>query len=270
MGEPHTALEGKAIAFARMRGTQIVRSGELAMAISISASHERRLLAALVRKPLIARVREGLYLFPKKMPLGGIWTPDEATAINALMDDAAATYQITGLGAFQRYGFSEQIASRATLYNDALAGDWRIGSVAMTLVKVRSERLGDTESYHTPDGERLIYSSRVRTLVDAVSDWQRFDTLPDAYAWITREITAGRITAGKLASSAVGNGDRNAIRRIGAFLQEAGASESVLSRLARATGRFGKPLLLVPTRAASGRLAKRWGVILNGDRRGQQ
>lgn len=270
MGKPPTAFEGEAIAFARMRGNQIVRTGELATAIRLSPLQERRLLAALVRKPLIARVREGLYLFPKKMPVGGIWTPDEATAINALMNDAGAKYQITGLSAFQRYGYSAQMALRATLYNDVLSGDRRIGSVALTLVKVRSERLGDTESYRTPAGERVIFSSRARTLVDAVSDWQRFDTLPEAYAWIAREITAGRVTAGKLASSAMRHGDRRAIRRIGALLQETGASESVLGRLARATGRPGKPLLLVPTRSPNGRLAKRWGVVVNVDRIRQQ
>ena len=45
---------------------------------------------------MIAKVRNGLYLFPAKLPLGGVWTPDDATAINALIADKQARYQITG------------------------------------------------------------------------------------------------------------------------------------------------------------------------------
>ena len=32
---------------------------------------------------MIAKVRNGLYLFPAKLPLGGVWTPDAATVISA-------------------------------------------------------------------------------------------------------------------------------------------------------------------------------------------
>jgi|694.fasta_scaffold59106_4 predicted transcriptional regulator of viral defense system len=266
MRKSRTALEEEAIAFAQERGNQFVRAGELATALQLSPLQEKRLLFELTRKPLIASVRDGLYLFPKKTPLGGIWTPDEATAINALMVDCGGQYQITGLSAFKRYGYSNQMAVRATIYNDMVRGDRRVGNVEMTLVKVRDERLGDTESYCTADGERIIFSSRARTLVDAVSDWQRFDTLPEAYQWIYRDISKGRVTAWELALSAVQYGGRNAVRRIGAMLQEMGVSEAVLSRLDKAVGRTRNPLLFVPSGVKIGKLANRWGVTLNNRR----
>jgi hypothetical protein len=74
---------------------------------------------------MIANVHKGLYLFPPRLPLGGIWTPDEATAINALMADRNARYQITGPKAFNRYGYSEQLPSLTTIYNDVISGERR-------------------------------------------------------------------------------------------------------------------------------------------------
>jgi len=266
MRKSRIAFEEEAIAFAQMRGNQLVRSGELATALGLSPLQEKRLLSALVRKPLIAIVRNGLYLFPKKTPLGGIWTPDEAAAINALMVDCGGQYQITGLSAFQRYGYSTQMALRLTIYNDVMRGKRRVGNVEMTLIKVCNEQLGDTEGYNTADGGRMIFSSRARTLVDAVSDWRRFDTLPEAYEWIYQDITAGRVAARKLALSAVRYGGRNAVRRIGAMLQQMGVSEAVLSRLDRVVGRTTNPLLFVPIGVKIGKLSNRWGVILNNRR----
>jgi len=153
------------------------------------------LLSRMARAGMIANVRRGLYLFPAKLPLGGVWTPDEATAINALMADKQARHQITGPNAFNRYGYDEQIPSRICIYNNAISSERTVGPIELILVKVGKDRLGDTEQIKTPSGETVIYSSRVRTLVDAVYDWSRFDSLPRAYDWIRRDIEAGRIPA---------------------------------------------------------------------------
>jgi hypothetical protein len=114
------------------------------------------------------------------LPLGGIWTPDEATAINALMADKNARYQVTGPKAFNRYGYSEQLPALTTIYNDAISGERRVGSVSLKLIKVARDRLGGVEKVRMPSGETLVYSSRARALVDAVYDWSQFDSLPEA------------------------------------------------------------------------------------------
>jgi hypothetical protein len=59
--------------------------------------------------------------------------------------------------------------------------------VELTLIKVSDERLGDAETDTTSDGETAVYASRVRTLVDAVYDWSRFNSLPRGYDWIRGE-----------------------------------------------------------------------------------
>jgi predicted transcriptional regulator of viral defense system len=237
--------------------------GQLASGLRISAKQERELLSRMSRSGLIAKVRKGLYLFPPKLPLGGIWTPDEATAINALMTDRNARYQITGPKAFNRYGYSEQLPSLTTIYNDAISGERRIGSISLKLVKVARDRLGSVEKVGTPTGETLVFSSRARTLVDAVYDWSLFDSLPDAYDWIRNELAAGRVTADEVARATVQFGNMGTIRRIGVILDRFGASKASLSRLARVLTATTAKIPLVPTRPARGPVAKPWGVVLN-------
>lgn len=256
-------LEAAVLAYIQMRNIRTAKTGELATALRMTAKQERELLSRMARAGLIANVRKGLYLFPTKLPLGGVWTPDEATAINALMADKHARYQIAGPSAFNRYGFDEQIPSRITLYNNALSGERTVGRINLTLVKVSDDRLGDTERVETPSGETLIYSSRVRTLIDAVYDWSRFDSLPRAYDWIRRDVGAGRIAANDLVRTVIRYGNMATIRRIGALLDQLNADERILRRLQRALTPSTAKIPLVPDRPARGALLKRWGVVVN-------
>jgi predicted transcriptional regulator of viral defense system len=256
-------LETAALSLAQMRNLRTMQVGQLASGLRISAKQERELLSRMSRSGLIAKVRKGLYLFPPKLPLGGIWTPDEATAINALMADRNARYQITGPKAFNRYGYSEQLPSLTTIYNDAISGERRIGSISLKLVKVACDRLGGVEKVRMPTGETLVFSSRARTLVDAVYDWSLFDSLPDAYDWIRNELAAGRVTADEVARATVQFGNMGTIRRIGVILDRFGASKASLSRLARVLTATTAKIPLVPTRPARGPVAKPWGVVLN-------
>lgn len=256
-------LETAALSLAQMRDLRTLQVGQLASGLRISAKQERELLSRMSRSGLIANVRKGLYLFPPKLPLGGIWTPDEATAINALMADRNARYQITGPKAFNRYGYSEQLPSLTTIYNDAISGERRIGSVTLKLIKVSRDRLGSIEKVRTPTGEPLVFSSRARTLVDAVYDWSLFDSLPQAYDWIRKDFVAGRVTADELARAAVLFGNMGTIRRIGVILEQLRANKTSLSRLQRALTATTAKIPLVPTRPVRGSVAKPWGVVLN-------
>lgn len=256
-------LETAALSLAQMRDLRTLQVGQLASGLRISAKQERELLSRMSRSGLIANVRKGLYLLPPKLPLGGIWTPDEATAINALMADRNARHQITGPKAFNRYGYSEQVPSLTTIYNDALSGERRIGSVTLKLIKVSRDRLGSVEKVRTPTGEPLVFSSRARTLVDAVYDWSLFDSLPQAYDWIRNDFVAGRVTADELARAAVQFGNMGTIRRIGVILEQLRANKTSLSRLRRALTATTAKIPLVPTRPVRGSVAKPWGVVLN-------
>lgn len=257
-------LETRVLAYAQMRQLRTIRSGELARSLRFSSRQEAEVLSQLFQKGLIARVRRGLYLLPPRLPLGGTWSPDAILALNTLMEDRGARYQICGPNAFNRYGLDEQVSARLYVYNNRLCGDRTIGSVEMTLIKVADARLGDTEEITTPEGLKASYSSRVRTLVDAVYDWSRFNSLPRAYEWIRRELASERVTAADLARTAVKYGNQGTMRRIGLLLEQEGASRPALKTLQGPLRSSASVIPWNPAGSNRGPINRRWGVILNG------
>src|SRR3972149_1897048 len=177
------------------------------------------------------RVGRGLYLGRVRLPLGGKWSPSEILALNTLIGEKRGRYQICGPNAFNRYGFDEQIPNRVYAYNNRISGERKIGVVELTLIKVADERLGDVEMIKTGEGEMAVYASRVRTLVDAVYDWARFNSLPRGYEWICRELASERISPPELVKVTLRYGDTGTIRRMGALLERQGGLEGSLRRL---------------------------------------
>ena len=251
------------LAYLQMRKRQTVRAGDLTRPLRLTPLQERELFRRLVRGGVIARVRPGLFVVPPQLPLGGSWSPDEALALDALMQDRKGRYQICGPNAFNRYGFDEQVPTRVYVYNNRISGERTVGSVALTLIKVRDGRLGETENIPTAEGLITPYSSRVRTLVDAVYDWARFGSLPRAYGWIRAELVAGRVGPTELARATLRYGDVGTIRRIGASLEREGANAAVLRKLERALRPSSGLIPWIPTRPKRGTIDRRWGVVWN-------
>lgn len=256
-------LERQLFAYAQLRKLRELRTGDLTGPLRITPKQERELLSRLARSGLIAKVRRGLYLVPSRLPLGTKWTPDEALALNTLIADRGGSYQICGPNAFNRYGFSEQVPMRVYAYNNRFSGERRVGAVVLNLIKVADSRLGDTEQERTPEGDRLTYSSRVRTLVDAVYDWSRFNSLPRGYEWIRQELAAGRVDAADLVRVTLRYGNISTIRRMGALLESQGLQEKLLRRLAQAFDRPTSIIPWIPRGLKSGVVSHRWGVLLN-------
>ncbi len=256
-------LETLLFAYVQLRGLRTVHVGELREPLHLTTIQERLLLSRMERAGLIARVYRGSYLVPHRLPLGGKWSPEEALALNALMAETQGRYQICGPNAFNFYGFDEQIPARVYAYNNRLSGEREIGTVALTLIKVADERLGDTEEAQTPSGEVAVYASRTRTLVDAVYDWSRFNSLPRGYEWIRRELRAKRIAATGLVKTTLRYGDTGTIRRIGALLEREKVTDALLRRLERALKPTTSLIAWIPTRPKRGTVSRRWGVVLN-------
>ncbi len=259
LGKQETQL----LAWLQMRKRRTVRSGELTGPLQLSRDQERKLFSRMARGGLIARVRNGLYLVPDRLPLGGAWSPDEFLALNALMEDRQGRYQICGPNTFNRYGFDEQIPTRIYAYNNRISGDRTIGAVFLTLIKVADGRLGDTEEASNPEGCSVVYSSRVRTLVDAVYDWSRFNSLPRAYNWILGDLAASRVTAHELTRVALQYGDKGTIRRIGLLLEREGAEATLLQKLEATLEPSTGLIPWIPVKPKRGTISRRWGVVMN-------
>lgn len=253
------------LAYLQVRRQQVVRAGELTGPLHLTPAQERELFRRMVRGQLIARVRPGLFLVPPRLPLGGAWTPSETLALNTLMADRGGRYQICGPNAFNRYGFDEQVPNRVYAYNTKISGTRVIGTVTLALIKVAEARLGATEVVRNRDGEEAVWSSRVRTLVDAVYDWARFDGLPRGLAWIWRELAARRVTAKALVSAVLQFGDRATIRRVGWLLGRDGTAAREVRRLRDALPPSSSLVALDPTRPRRGRADRQWGVVVNAE-----
>ncbi len=257
-------IETQFFAYVQMRQIRVVRTGDLAASVlHLSPDQERKLLSRLARGGLIARVRQGLYLVPLRLPLGGAWTPNEAEVLNVLMKDKKGRYQICGPNAFNLYGFDDQIPNRIYAYNNRLSGDRRVGTVDIALIKVADARLGDTEVVTMEDGEKAVYASRTRSLVDAIYDWSRFSGIPRGYEWIRRELKTGRVNAAALVRCTLRYGDIGTIRRIGALLEREGIPGTLLRKLERALKPSKSLIPWIPTQPKRGTANRRWGVVLN-------
>lgn len=250
-------------AYAQMRRLESVRTGEMTAPLGISPQQERELFSRLARRQLIARVRRGLYLVPPRLPPGGKWSPSESLALTSLINDVGGKYQLCGPSAFYRYGWDDQIPNRLYVYNNRLTGERQIGSVAVTLIKLTDQRLGDTEIAKTSDGIDLAYSSRARSLVDAVYDWSRFDSLPRAYGWIRAELAREPGMAVELVRVALRYGNVSTLRRLGPLLEREGVAEPLLSKLAAKLKPSSALIPWVPTLPKRGRVDRRWGVVVN-------
>ncbi len=225
---------------------------------------ERKLLSRLARRGLITRVRRGLYLVPPRIPAGGRWSPGEALAITSLMKDQAGQYQICGPNAFYRYGWDEQVPNRTYVYNNRISGERQIGPVALTLIKVADERLGATAVVPTtPEGIGLVYSSRVRSLMDAVYDWSRFNSLPRAYEWIKAELAHDDALAADLVEVSLRYGNQGTLRRIGKVLEMNSVPRALLRKIEKAIRPSSSLIPWIPTAPKRGTIDRRWGVIVN-------
>jgi predicted transcriptional regulator of viral defense system len=258
-------LETRALAFAQARPGRPLETGDLARGLGWTGEQERKVLSRLARKGLLVRVRRGLYLAPPRLPLGGKWSPGGFLALATLIDDRGGRYQISGPNAFHRYGWTEQIPNRIYAYNNRISGDRQVGPVALTLIKVSDDRLGGTEVVHTPEGLDVVYASRARSLVDAVYDWSRFDSLPRAFGWIQDEISRDDAFAADLVEAAVEFGNQGTIRRIGGALERAGVRQGLLRRLERKLRSTTSLIPWVPSRSKKGTGSQRWGIVFNDE-----
>ena len=259
-------MESRFFALAQMKRWTIVRPGMVAPALGLTMDQERDLLRRLNRAGWIVRLQRGIYLVPASLPVGGCWNPPESVVLPALMRERRAQYQICGPGAFNRYGFDEQVPNRLFIYNSRISGSRQIGSTRYTFVRVANTRLGSVEEARTPDGTTLRYSSKIRSLMDALYDWSVFNTLPRALEWVRQELRKDPAIAAELARTAILFGNQATLRRLGYLLQQCQASARVLCMIRKALRNSVSLIAMVPSELRRGAVIKEWGIIDNEKR----
>lgn len=257
-------LEQRFLSYAQLKKLSLVRTGELREVLELSDEQERKVLSRLARGGTIIRLKRGVYLVPSQLPLGGVWNPGEAVILRELMracDNGRC--QFCGWPVFNRYCFTEQVAARIFVYNNRIYGPRIIAGREFTFIKVPDRRLGGTEKAIMPDGQESLLPTKARALVDAVVEWSRFGTLPNAFGWIRETVGETPGMAERIADAACRFGNQGAIRRIGYVLDKAGLSNASQAKLRGILRSKTSIIPLLPGRPARGPVNADWGIIDN-------
>ncbi len=258
-------FEMQLLAYAQLRKKEIIISGEIAYALEISAEQEWKLLNRMSSAGLIIRLKRGVYLVPSRMPAGGRWTVSGYYLLCKLMEVIKGRYQISGPSAFNFYGFDDQVPNRIYVYNDRIFGEKEIGGTDFVFIKTDVKRLGSTKILKTPEGMDTVMVTKSRTLVDAVYDWSRYNTLPRAYAWISQTLKKEPSIAENLIGDTLRYGNKGTIKRIGYQLARLGIAVEQLKKMKRRLGPIRSLIPWVPGQPAKGIIDKEWGLIVNAD-----
>ena len=255
-------IETQLFAWIQLQDRNVVKAGEFAKVMSLTAKQESKLYSRLCRAKLAIRLMKGIYLLPSKIPPGGNWGPNPYWVLDKLMNAIKAKYQITGRAAFNRYGFSEQVANQIAVYNTYLSGTKIIGGIRYNFIEVDGDRIGAIDFQELHDGSKIPFSSSARTVTDAIYDWSRFGAISQAFEWIeTRAMQKEWVR--ELIQSTANFGNVGAARRTGFVLQRAGVSRQMLIPLTRMLSVTSSYIPLDPTKPKRGSVDKIWGVIIN-------
>lgn len=256
-------LSSRFFAYVQLKKKDIVRTGELLPILDITESQERDLFRRLAGSGWIVRIMRGVYLVPSRIPAGGRYSPGIALILRKLMEEMDGSYQICGPSAFNFYGFDTQIPNITYVYNNRISGSRTIGNLSFQLIKIDDKRLGSTNTIKTSEGISITYSSKARTLMDAVYDWSRFNSLPRGYSWIRQEMKNDIKIASKLIDTTVQYGNQASLRRIGYLLESLIKDSAIVNQLEKKLSNSKALIPLIPTRPARGKANRTWGVIVN-------
>lgn len=257
-------LSSQFFAYIQLKNKDIIRTGEIAPALGLTPVQERKLLFRLADAGWIVRLKRGIYLAPPRIPAGGRYGPGAALMLLKLMEEEGADYQICGPTAFYYHGFTGQIPNVTYVYNSRISGSRTIGGLQFQFTKVESQRLGSAQAIRVPEGMSVLYGSKSRTLMDAVYDWSRFNSLPIAYDWIAQGLQKESKLASQLTGDAIQYGNQATKRRVGYLLTTLGVSKRILNRLHLQLNDSKALIPWIPGQPAKGTIDRRWGVIVNG------
>lgn len=257
-------LASSFFAYVQLKKKDVIRTGELAQVLGITESQERDLVRRLSRSGWIVRLKRGIYLVPLRIPARGKYGPGAALILQKLMEEENGKYQIYGPTAFHFHGFDDQIPNVTYVYNNRISGSRTIGNLAFQFIRVADKRLGATISVNAGEGVEVMYASKARSLMDAVYDWSRFNTLPRGYDWIKQETKKDSKLAPKLVELTAEYGNQATVRRIGYLLDTLPKISKVGNRLQRQLSDSKALIPWIPGRSARGTVNRKWGVIING------
>ena len=260
-------LEVQFFAWTQLEKKKQVQTGDLVKSMNLSSKQEANLLYNLSSSGFILKLWRGFYLIPEKIPPKGLWSPSPYLVINKYMENVGArNFHISGQAIFNKYGYSDQLSSWFTIYNNKISKKIYILQYHLDFVKVISKRLGVVKKMKSYIGdERFIWarlSSPEQTILDAVYDYKKFGTLPKVYDWIADSLKYKKINPEKLVNVATKYGNTMSQKRIGWVLDKLKVPKRVINSLQKKVSKT-KVLTPLNPKNRKGSINKKWGVIEN-------
>jgi predicted transcriptional regulator of viral defense system len=241
----------------------ILNTGKVSKFLGITSEKERDLLRRLSRGGWLVRIKRGSYLVPRALHFDGPWRPSPFLILSKLMETYGAKYQVSGPHAFAFHGLKAEPPIEIAAYNHCISQKKAVQDHHFTLIKISENRLGGTCSFQVEEDLEIICSCLSRTLFDAVYDWSRFRSLPDAYEWIRSCIAAKSELYEELAEMTIRFGNQASMRRIGYLLEQLQSSSNLINRIRQNLNSSHSLIPWVPNKPTRGKVDRRWGLILN-------
>ncbi len=259
-------LETKFFSWAQSRRIKRIRTGDLVKFLAFTPKQEADLLTNMGKSGLIVQLMRGYYLVPERLPPGGRWTPSPYLILKSLMQELQAQYQITGLSAFNAYGFETQIPNEICVYNTVLSGRRKIAGLSFQFVKVVPTRIGGTRVFNLREDSEAdaqgVMSSEPRALLDAIYDYSRFNTLPRAYLWIAAKKSDNELLA-KLTQMSIEYGNVSTRRRLGYLFEHLKINPKLVAKLKKSVLGTTSFIPFVPEKKPRGTTNRKWGLVVN-------
>ncbi len=266
MVERYGSIESKFLSWSQNRGITVVKTGDLLAALRLTPVQEARLLAQLSKKRLIAKLMRGLYLVPKTLPPGGVFSPSGYLIVDALMKAVSAKgYQISGLTVFSSYGLDTQVPNQLDVYNDKLSGLKKIAGQNYRFIKIAPDRLGFTQGYNVKEREGEIvvkFSSLPRAVFDAIYDCEKYGTQSKAFGWLKERVNDKKFMD-EFLRILLKLGNVAVKKRVGFVLDGVKYSKPYLAKIMKTIPSQRSFVPLDPTKSARGKIDVKWGLILN-------
>lgn len=258
------SLGSKLFAYTQMKGLDVIHLGDLQEPLGLTATQEHALLKRLAENGFALRLKRGIYLIPTKIPAGGGWQPNAYYITAKYMQTLEAKYYIGGMTAFHHYGFIQQVPNDIYVYNNKISGKRYIGKQRIVFIKKPENYLEGYSDITLPQGITVHFASLARTLMDAINDWSRYNSLPDAYNWVAKYVNDSKMIE-ELINETSNFANKQTVRRIGYFLESAGIRSDALNKLNRKLKATSAWVLLNPRGGYKGKTNNKWRVINNVD-----
>lgn len=244
-------------------GQESFSASDLNAHLGMSLDSAHRVINRWLEAGRVMRLQRGRYLVVTAKRENVAASPSEGRVLQALITDLGGQYQLCGAITFQRYGWDDQIPQRLSVYNTLYSGEKQVGAARLNLIKVATKRIGATVTSRSMDGSELVWPTKARALLDAVYDWSRFNSLPNAYHWIRTEAERDDGFVAELTDAALRFGNQGTVRRFGRLLTDIGVPLRLLRQLEKHTTETSSFIAWDPSQPKRGSIDHRWGVIIN-------